>query len=789
MADLATWGCCLRHEMGTDVCVQTCTGAHAALRVALATTIARSVVVELTKHAMANPMQLLDLPLDILLLVFPYLDAPSFLSLTSSCTALHKPEFVNDSSYWSTLVRTNFRVPNQPVVQTDGKRWQKLYKRLLTQSRIYTWGNNEKACLGHSYESPSSLVSTRLAGGRRVNVLRRRHISWPAEMQGTEDLGIVSDVQCGGWSTTMLTAKGALYTVGAMDGAQFNQQRPPYMQIAMMKPTALRYPPGFAQPHERQDPSTAVRQFSAGRAHVLGLSDSGRIWSWQNIEHAGLHVKFIHHETKEEGQSSGRGTVHKVVAGWNKSAALVEGTGIVLWEMLQRSHDETEIEDAVLVLESAVVSRTSFRHATSKHRAQAANADPSLAETVGEVQNFIVLEAVVLFNTDLGKVFVAQIFWSDNEQRIGEPVELSLSATEDGDAEFATDVQGSFHSFAVFTKSQAVLTSNQDRLMDILQSQQTGRPTFKRISALQHNNVISVAFGDYHFHALHSSGYITSYGNEPKACGALGLGGHGDPEGRLRGIRYQGIGGDGRLVPHAYTEGRRVWFEEEKRDWIKFLTAGGVDPAEAAERMRMALGSPEVRCQGEVSEWIEQQGRDWETKFGVRREEDDGLGAYFALSVTAAGWHSGALVLVNEDLATKVRSACEVRDPLASEPTESDEQDTPSAAEGASLLSNAVSTALDYGRWFLGLPPYDVSSSSYQPQGSSAASNGQENARTEQIHFPRSYGDSPRDGYKYVWAYDHFPRLRMSNGVEMPGDVLFDEWRYNRPVFDLDAGP
>ncbi|KAK5117734.1 hypothetical protein LTR85_008709 [Meristemomyces frigidus] len=753
---------------------------------------------------MSSPTSLLDLPVDILLLIFPYLDAASFLNLTSTCKALHKPDFVNDSQYWSTLVRTTFRVPNQPVVQNDGARWQKLFKRLLTQSRIYTWGNNEKACLGHSYEPLTSFPATPgLPGPRRRNALRRRHISWPAEMQGTEDLGIVSDVQCGGWSTTLLTAKGALYTVGALDGASFNPRRQPYMQTAMTWPTALRYPPGFVRPSERHDASTAIRQFSSGRSHVLGLSDSGRIWSWQNIEHAALHVKFIHHETKEEGQGTGsRGTVHKVVAGWNKSAALIEGTGIALWDPLQRGGDETEIEDAALVLESAVVPKTSFRHVKSNKRGRQTTgsaADAMIAETVGEVQDFVLLEHVVLFNTDIGKVFAAQIFWDDNEQRIGEPIELRLSeATDDEDpiivtdATFATDVQGSFRSFAVFTKSGEVLTSNQDRLMDILLNRPAQQPLFTRIPALQHRGVISVAFGDYHFHALHSSGYITSYGNEPQACGALGLGGHGDPEGRLRGIRYQGIGGDGRLVPHAYSEGRRVWFEEQKRDWIQFLTAGGVDPAEAAERMRMALGSPDVRCQGEVSEWVEQQGRDWETKFGVVGGEDDGLGAYFALSVTAAGWHSGALVLVNEELAKEVREACEVRDPLApqqetSASTESaDETTAPPTASSNGLLSWAASTALDYGRWFLGVAPYSAPHA--QSNNATPGQPGPQRARTEQIHFPRSFGDSPREGYKYVWAYDHFPRLVLSDGTEMPGEVEFDEWRFERPEFDLTAG-
>ncbi|KAK5119014.1 hypothetical protein LTR62_000225 [Meristemomyces frigidus] len=748
-------------------------------------------------------MSILDLPVDILVLIFPHLDASSFLNLTSTCKALHDPNFVNDSTYWSNNVRDTFRVPNQPQAQHDGKRWQKLYKRLRTQSRLYTWGNNEKACLGHSLNHNGPRSAGMRAAGRH-----RNHISWPGEMQGTDSLGVISDVQCGGWSTSLLTARGAVYAVGVLDGEQYNQRRPPYMQQAILQPTALRYPPGYAQAAERHDPSTAIKQFSAGRSHVLGLSDSGRIWSWQNVEHAALQVRFIHHDTKEDGSLSGRGSVHKVIAGWDKSAALIEGIGIVLWDPLKRGHDETEIEDAALVLESAVVPNTDYWQRRSNQSSRSSEVGSSLSESVGEVRSVVLLEHIVLFNTHLGKVYVSEIFWTDSEQRLGNPFELAVS-NNDNEPEpaevFVNDVQGSFRSFAVFLQDGTVLTSDQDRIMVLLQGRRTETPLFSRIPALQHKNVISVAFGDYHFHALHAPGYITSYGREPQACGALGLGGHGDPEGRLRGIRYQGMGGDGRLVPHAYSEGRRIWFEEEKRDWIKFLTAGGVNPAEAAERMRMALGSPDIHCQGEVSEWVEQQGRDWEDKFGLRSAEDDGLNAFFALSVTAAGWHSGALVLVNEELARKVQAVCEVRDPtLPERPEEEESSQRDSVAEDTTrtpptYLATATSALSDWSRWFLGLPPYNTATSSTQPPSPSNMTpqqfrahirqrNDERNARTEQIHVPRNYGDSPREGYKYVWANDHFPRLVLSSGIEMPGEVGFDEWRWTRPGFDLEAG-
>ncbi|KAI5367545.1 putative regulator of chromosome condensation 1/beta-lactamase-inhibitor protein II [Septoria linicola] len=740
------------------------------------------------------PTTLLDLPLDLLVLIFPYLDARSFLAFTSTCRTLHNPDYVHDSAYWSALVRRDFRVPNQPVVANDGRRWQKLYKRLRTQSKAFTWGNNEKGCLGHAInEQDARPVAIRGRGGliRLQHGRRRRNAAWPGEMQALDGLGVISDMQCGGWSTTLLTAKGALYTVGVLDGL-YTSRRAPYVQQARSTPTPLSFPPGFPQPKDRHDPATAVRQFSSGRAHVLALSDSGRIWSWQNSDHPGLHVKFVHHETKIDGSEHGRGVVTKVVAGWNKSAALIEGSGIVLWEPLQLEPDEHDVADAALVLETQTVPNTGVTHGDDE------------ASTVGEVLNFILLEDTIIFNTSQGKVFAALISWTAQSQTIFPPVELSVPVTvaTSPDASWITDVQGSFRNFAIFTKSGAVLTSTQDAIMPIVQGSTGEWQPFKRIPALQNQQVISLAFGDYHFHALHAPGHITSYGYEPQACGALGLGGFGVPEGRLRGIRNQGIGGDGHLVPHAYTQGRRIWFEEEKRKWVQFLTSGGADQQEAADRVRLAIGSPDIIAQGEVSEWIEQEGRDWETKFGVSKThgEDDGLGAYFALSVTAAGWHSGALVLVNESMAENLRSAVEIPDkPLDAEIPDEVEAG-PSHTSGDRTLAPLddedrpartwTETATDLGRYFLGLAPYNVSSAAYDPNAphlrhAPAATASATNSARHQLPQELHYGASPREGYRYRWANDHFPRLRLSNGTEMPGEVAFDEWRYGRPEWNM----
>lgn len=725
---------------------------------------------------------LLDLPVDILYLIFPYLDVPSFVALTSTCKALYNSDISEQALFWSSVTRSTFRVPNQPVVEGDGKRWKALCKRMLTQSRVYTWGNNEKACLGHSQVSPVQL-NTLGPGMRRRMVMRSRHVSFPTELRNIgQDYGVVADMQCGGWSTTFLTSRGVLYSVGVMDGLQFRQRRPPYTQSAKVIPEELHYPAGFPYASQRYTAATAIKQFSAGRAHVLALSDSRRIWSWSNIDQTALHVMFLTVELKETTQETEIGHVKKVVAGWNKSAALVVGSGIVIWDPLSRAPDEAESEeDGALVLVTATVPRTNYQRAQGSGLASMLSGTHFDAE-VGEVENFIVLEHYVVFNTHLGKVFVSKILWSVEEQRVTDALEIPLLANraksaQDPNMSFATDIQGSFQRFAIFTRSGAVLTSNQDHI-DTFFAAPNSMMHFQRIPALQSTNVISIAFGDYHFHALHSPGYITSYGSEPQGCGCLGLGGHGDPEGRLRGLRYQGIGGDGRLVTHAYTSGRRIWFEEEKKRWITFLTSGGKDPEEARERIRMCA---DVNVQGEVSEWVEQEGRAWEARFGGDEAtetdtENDGLATHFALSVTAAGWHSGALVLVNEDKAAKTRKGCVARPPRIPKPfDEGNNDDEMETEENHGILDRILDRVSDHARWFLGLP-----TAAEEHRAAEAQPN-----HLRPFTIPVNHGAETPDGEKYAWSNDSFPRLRLSDGREMPGEVDFHEWRNPRPEWDL----
>jgi SCF-associated factor 1 len=449
-----------------------------------------------------------------------------------------------------------------------------------------------------------------------------------------------------GWSTTLLTSRGTLHTVGVLDGGRV------FAAIERLKP--LGFPPGYPSSStvsQYDEPAITIRQFSAGRSHVLAVSDTGRIWSWYHVTNPALHVKFanvdLHEVTlgNEESNKSSYGKVKQVVAGWSRSSAYINGYGIVVWDPVERDGDD-DSTDTMLVLDNAEVPRTGYQR--PRDRRAESDEQRVLGEEVGAVLNYIILEHFVVFVTDLGKVFCGRFGDKNSVENILELRQLSNTSGP------TVDVQGSFRRFAVF-KNNEVVTSNQDYLESCWNEQrnnpdQVDTPGLNKIPALQNSSVISVAFGDYHYLALHSNGKITSYGTELQACGALGLGGEPDDEGKARGIVYERFSHDGRLLPHTYTHGRQVWFDHAKKDWINHLMQGGNDPEEAKERLELFKNAHDV--QGEVSEWIEQEGRAWDRK----NTGEDELGTYFALRISAAGWHSGALVLVNDELAKQESS-------------------------------------------------------------------------------------------------------------------------------------
>ena len=162
------------------------------------------------ENSSTTTLTLADLPVDVLALIFPYLDARSFLNLTATCKGFYQPSIRLDSLYWRHVTYNTFRLPNRPVVENDGLRWMRLYRRMRTQTRAFTWGSNNRECLGRTRMEPPAedFSSPPLVGFLpRLHPIRFAQVprfhsdklnpSVPKDMLNIKELGIIADLQCG----------------------------------------------------------------------------------------------------------------------------------------------------------------------------------------------------------------------------------------------------------------------------------------------------------------------------------------------------------------------------------------------------------------------------------------------------------------------------------------------------------------------------------------------------------------------------------------------------------------
>lgn len=668
---------------------------------------------------------ILDIPQDVLEIIFVYLQPSSFLHFCSITNQFWQNQHRNPT-YWRVTTSTTFRIPISPLLHAQGDRWFWLYKKLRIQTKAFTWGQGGTGALGLPFISQRQGPSPVAVANRRLNrppvrlpnpplrqpdrqadgrieelVCDRAHHSWPSKMYIPEEVGVIADLQCGGWSTTLLSSQGDLYSVGIIDGDDARSPRRSYDRL-----TRLDY-----------RSRVPINKFSSGRRHVLGLDEDGHVWSWDRI---GVPAWQIYDVTPI------RASI--VVGGWSVSSAYTK-EGIVYWRVpkgittregtdevrtplgsdtLDGSHGKIESSDGAREFIKSIV----IRGTDCRSKQPQSDAD----QNIGEVLAYVVLEAYIVFITDLAKVFACKIV-DEND-----PKEMSFEVSSfSAPGRQLKDIQGSFRKFSVFTATGEVLSGDQ-RYLDQLyglreaassehdeqnaitlapEARDVERPA--DIAAIQHTGVISIAYGDYHFHALHSDGQITSYGHEPQCCGALGLG-ETSAGARFRGVKFGGgniFNRDAQLLPIGYKHGREMWFSESQEAWLHRLEVLIRTP-EAFPQYRTAFAviNEQEGKQAAYSEWVEREGRAWEE--GV--ESVDGLRSHFAISVAAAGWHSAALVLENSDLEEKIRE-----------------------------------------KW------------------------------------------SDRDG-KYMWESDGFPRIRLPDGFEFPGSGELREWKGGMPtVEDLDT--
>ncbi|EEH40988.2 hypothetical protein PAAG_02964 [Paracoccidioides lutzii Pb01] len=125
-----------------------------------------------------------------------------------------------------------------------------------------------------------------------------------------------------------------------------------------------------------------------------------------------------------------------------------------------------------------------------------------------------------------------------------------------------------------------------------------------------------------HFHAIHANGKISTHGIDSGGFGALGLVGNKSPQ--------------------------YVWFEPEKKDWLGYLREVCDRRGENPLNWNFALSTNTGDLLDTYNECIEGKGESWADFPDIKAQSPDRLGAYFAVSVAAAGWRSAALILIDD---------------------------------------------------------------------------------------------------------------------------------------------
>lgn len=115
----------------------------------------------------------------------------------------------------------------------------------------------------------------------------------------------------------LLNSLGELFYFGVLDG-ETGQPESHILRLA-----SLTFPPAYPPAtRHRYEPDTAIRQYSVGRSHVMGLSDSGKMWEWANGSKAGMLVKLVSVDVAE-GAKVGKGRVTRVVSGTVRLVLLI----------------------------------------------------------------------------------------------------------------------------------------------------------------------------------------------------------------------------------------------------------------------------------------------------------------------------------------------------------------------------------------------------------------------------------------------------------------------------------
>ncbi|KAG0747243.1 hypothetical protein G6F57_005993 [Rhizopus arrhizus] len=355
--------------------------------------------------------------------------------------------------------------------------WKNLYFALRNPS-VYTWGENFDQRLGLSSFEEETQMYLPASRHRRLRV--GREVAEPQEVHALKGKGII-DLVSGGWSFHALDRYGHVWFWGTMQADI--SPRDSIGTERVKTPIKL-------ERDVHDEKRVKFKSISSGRGHGIGLAQDGTVWHWSN-----------HRVIQKVDLVLASSNVIQVTANWSFSSVLTEeGTVIIIPPPDNIIYSEAYRQPSPTIATSAV----------SSHEILPGDQVIQLAG----------LEDYTLALTKFGRVLKLATkdyaSFSINPQshvtllrHFGAP----QKELNDRQGKMKRFITGAFQSFAVYTDEGEVL------LGDIHATEDT-EP--RRLSGLDHQQVVKVSFGDYHYGALTSKGKLMTWGQY--SSGALGQG-------------------------------------------------------------------------------------------------------------------------------------------------------------------------------------------------------------------------------------------------------------------------
>ncbi|KAF8202318.1 regulator of chromosome condensation 1/beta-lactamase-inhibitor protein II [Pholiota molesta] len=529
-----------------------------------------------------QPLNLTNLPIEVLLdNVLPFVPAPD-LSQLAQCNKLFSV-LCADETIWKRKVLEDFNFSGQGTARTSG--WKFIYKGLF-KPRVFVWGEKANGRLGLQH-IPKAVVPG---------------VPYPIqlEFQGVRVVSLVA----GGMSFHALDSEGRVHVWGTLNGGfgQFAAERHGFSSPAQQART----------PHTLSLPSP-IRSISCGRLHSSCLDGENKVWTFTNW---GRPFKLSATILEDPDY-----TPKQIECGWGFSSMLTRSGEVFVWwpfdgtmgRAIQQKMRDMDSEGGKRALPSkdGVIPCVTWDLDIMPIRLPAIPDLPELSDTDTEVsksQNIELIQIAafdqhIIGLTNRGHVLKYGGLHDDTAAPNGRWEYLPLfseverirehpafSSTDDSSKPDAPQTMQITHISANFLHFVAYST---DSSSIVLIGDTNATPTTepKIIPELQHKSVISVVVGDYHNAALTATGKLLTWG--AYSNGGLGLG---DPVKLEPG------------TPGAFANDR--------------------DLAAAQSRMRVPE-PPAVSVPTEVR---------FDHSSKKPRER-------FCFSVTAAGWHTGALVI------------------------------------------------------------------------------------------------------------------------------------------------